>query len=488
VPLRLYNTLSRSLEPFSSRVANVATIYACGVTVYDYCHLGHARSYVAWDVLRRYLTFLGYAVHYVQNFTDIDDKILRRAQETGESMATVSDRYIAAYHEDMARLNILPATAYPRATAVIPAIIELIQQLIDCDCAYVADGDVYYAVEKFPSYGKLSGRHLSQLMAGASGRVEEEDRRKRHPLDFALWKAAKPEEARVYEPWPAPWGKGRPGWHIECSAMVQQAFGATVDIHCGGMDLIFPHHENEIAQSEAVSQRPLARWWLHNGFVTVNTEKMSKSLGNFTTIRDLLQQGVEPMALRLLVLQAQYRKPLDFTDTALDAAAKGWQTLADALRANQALPLSATEAIAPKEHPSTAAFCAAMDDDLNTAAALAVLFDLAKSLNREQHRYLHGGQLERSPSALSADWQTLVSLAQVLGLEVSPADSSPCATGLSEKEIEALIQERQAARQAKNYAESDRLRDLLLAHGIKLVDQKDGSTHWFRVPATSSSS
>lgn len=483
MPLRLYNTLSRSLEPFSPRVAGLVTIYACGVTVYDYCHLGHARSYVAWDVLRRYLTFLGYTVQYVQNFTDIDDKILRRAQENGESAATVSERYIAAYHEDMARLNILPATAYPRATSVIPEIIELIQQLIDRNYAYIANGDVYYAVERFPGYGKLSGRQLSELVAGASGRVEEEESRKRHPLDFALWKAAKPEEARVYEPWPAPWGYGRPGWHIECSAMVQQAFGTTVDIHCGGMDLIFPHHENEIAQSEAVSQCPLARWWLHNGFVTVNAEKMSKSLGNFTTIRHLLQQGVEPMALRLLVLQAQYRKPLDFTDTALEAAAKGWQTLAEALQANQVLPLVATETVPLKSHPSTAAFCAAMDDDLNTAAALGVLFDLAKSLNREQHRYLHGGSLERSPAALSADWQALVGLAQVLGLEVTPPPSAvPPDNTLSDAEVEALIQERSAARKAKNYAESDRLRDLLLAHGVKLVDQKDGTTHWFRVP------
>ncbi|XFA73587.1 cysteine--tRNA ligase [Thermosynechococcaceae cyanobacterium Okahandja] len=483
MPLRLYNTLSRSLEPFTSQEAGRVSIYACGVTVYDYCHLGHARSYVAWDVLRRYLTFLGYTVHYVQNFTDIDDKILRRAQENGESMATVSDRYIAAYHADMAQLNILPATDYPRATAVIPAIIDLIQALIDRGCAYVANGDVYYAVEQFPNYGKLSGRHLSQLVAGASGRVEEADQRKRHPLDFALWKAAKPEEAKVYEPWPSPWGAGRPGWHIECSAMVQQAFGTTVDIHCGGMDLIFPHHENEIAQSEAASQRPLARFWLHNGFVTVNAEKMSKSLGNFTTIRNLLQQGVEPMALRLLVLQAQYRKPLDFTETALEAAAKGWQTLAEALQLHQTLPLDPTGAIAVKDHPSTAAFCGAMDDDLNTAAALAVLFDLAKSLNREQHRYLHGGELGRSLRDLSGDWHTLTRLAQVLGLEVKTTDTSE--RGLSEQEIEALIQERNAARKAKNYAESDRLRDVLLAQGIKLVDQKDGSTHWFRVPIPS---
>ncbi|WKT82819.1 MULTISPECIES: cysteine--tRNA ligase [unclassified Thermosynechococcus] len=486
MPLHLYNTLSRRLEPFSPLHPERVTIYACGVTVYDYCHLGHARSYVAWDVLRRYLMFLGYHVHYVQNFTDIDDKILRRAHENGETMATVSDRYIAAYHEDMAALNILPATAYPRATEVIPEIIHLIQGLLDRGYAYVAGGDVYYAVAQFPSYGKLSGRQLEQLMAGASGRIEEEEeQRKRHPLDFALWKAAKREEMAVYEPWEAPWGKGRPGWHIECSAMVRQAFGATVDIHCGGMDLIFPHHENEIAQSEAVTQQPLARFWLHNGFVTVNAAKMSKSLGNFTTIRDLLAQGVHPMALRLLVLQAQYRKPLDFTPEALTAAAKGWQTLQEALQLNRQLSLPVIDPEAVKAHPSTQAFCQAMDEDLNTAAALAVIFELAKTLNREQHRYLHGGDWGRSPAEVSRDWHTLVALAQVLGLEAKEAPKPSPTMGLTDEEIQNLIAARTAARQAKNYAESDRLRDLLLAQGVKLVDQKDGTTHWFRVPAGS---
>ncbi|WP_298976556.1 cysteine--tRNA ligase [uncultured Thermosynechococcus sp.] len=484
MPLHLYNTLSRRLEPFSALHPERVTIYACGVTVYDYCHLGHARSYVAWDVLRRYLTFLGYSVYYVQNFTDVDDKIIRRALEQGETMAAVSDRYIAAYHEDMARLNILPANAYPRATAAIPAILDLIQSLIERGYAYVVDADVYYAVERFPNYGKLSGRQLSQLVAGASGRVEEgEEQRKHHPLDFALWKAAKPEETQVYEPWEAPWGKGRPGWHIECSAMVQQVLGPTIDIHCGGMDLIFPHHENEIAQSEAVTQQPLARFWLHNGFVTVNAEKMSKSLGNFTTIRDLLGQGVDPMALRLLVLQAQYRKPLDFTPEALTAATKGWQTLAEALRLNRQIPLPPAPPQDAKSHPSGQAFCQAMDDDLNTAAALAVIFELAKTLNREQHRYLHGGDLGRSLTEVSRDWHTLVTLAQVLGLEVKEESKASQTIGLTDEEIQELVAARTAARQAKNYAESDRLRDLLLARGVKLVDQKDGTTHWFRIPA-----
>lgn len=483
MPLHLYNTLSRRLEPFSALHPERVTIYACGVTVYDYCHLGHARSYVVWDVLRRYLTFLGYSVYYVQNFTDVDDKIIRRALEQGETMAAVSDRYIAAYHEDMARLNILPANVYPRATAAIPAILDLIQSLIERGYAYVVDADVYYAVERFPTYGKLSGRQLSQLVAGASGRVEEaEEQRKHHPLDFALWKAAKAEETQVYEPWAAPWGKGRPGWHIECSAMVRQVLGPTIDIHCGGMDLIFPHHENEIAQSEAVTQQPLARFWLHNGFVTVNAEKMSKSLGNFTTIRDLLAQGVDPMALRLLVLQAQYRKPLDFTPQALTAATKGWQTLAEALRLNQQVPLSPLDADEVKSHASTQAFCQAMDEDLNTAAALAVLFELAKTLNREQHRYLHGGDLGRSLTEVSRDWHTLVTLAQVLGLEVKEESKAVQTMGLTDEEIQELVVARTAARQAKNYAESDRLRDLLLAQGVKLVDQKDGTTHWFRIP------
>ncbi len=343
--LRLSNTLTRRTEPFEPLIPGKVSIYCCGVTVYDLCHLGHARSYIVWDVLRRYLIWSGYAVTFVQNFTDIDDKILNRAAEEGISMQEVSERNITAFEQDMAALNILPPDRMPRATRSLEAIRTLIGELEAKGAAYSADGDVYFAVTKAPDYGRLSGRHLEEQLEGASGRVSaEEEARKRHPFDFALWKAAREGEPAF----PSPWGRGRPGWHIECSAMVREELGTTIDIHLGGADLIFPHHENEIAQSEAATGEPLARWWLHNGMVNVGGEKMSKSLGNFTTIRALLDSGVSPMTLRLFVLQAHYRKPLDFTAEALDAAATGWKGL------NAALGLAARAASSPSTPPPSA--------------------------------------------------------------------------------------------------------------------------------------
>ncbi len=283
--LILDNTLTRHQEPFTPISPERVTLYCCGVTVYDDCHLGHARSYIAWDVLRRYLQWLGYTVHYVQNFTDIDDKILNRARTEGTTMQAVSDRYIAAYFRDIRRLNILDADEYPRVTEHIPAIHQLIQALVEKDYAYASDGDVYYNVGQFAAYGKLSGQQLEQMQADAGGRVDPDnpDRKKRNSFDFALWKSVKSDEPA----WESPWGMGRPGWHIECSATIRARLGETIDIHGGGGDLVFPHHENEIAQSEAVTGQPLARYWLHNGMVTVGGEKMSKSLGNFTTIRTI---------------------------------------------------------------------------------------------------------------------------------------------------------------------------------------------------------
>ncbi len=482
MPLMIYNTLSRKKEPFEPIEPGKVRMYVCGVTVYDYSHLGHARSYIGWDMVRRYLTWRGYQVHYVQNFTDIDDKIIRRSQELGIPWQTLTQRYIDAYKEDMGRLNVLPADAYPQATAVIPEIVAFIQQLIDQGYAYESVGDVYYAVERFPSYGKLSGRKLEQMEAGASGRVEEEAR-KHHPFDFALWKAAKPGEPE----WESPWGRGRPGWHIECSAMVKQLLGDAIDIHTGGEDLIFPHHENEIAQSEAALAKPLARYWMHNAFVKIQGDKMSKSLNNFTTIRSLLET-TDPMVIRLFTLQAHYRSPIDFTDQAIASAANGWHTIQEAIHyGTNFSALSGWVQDAPVELDQSAVdrFNSAMDEDFNTPVALSVLFELAKDLRREGNQLVHQGKPDRPMQQLQQQWQTLDCLINVLGLAVnSEPDASVAATsstnGLSDAEIEALIQQRQEARKTKNFAEGDRIRNQLQEKGITLIDQPGGATRWHR--------
>ncbi|MEM9979523.1 MAG: cysteine--tRNA ligase, partial [Cyanobacteria bacterium P01_D01_bin.2] len=368
----LYNTLSRHKEPFQPLTPGTAKIYCCGVTVYDYCHLGHARCYIVWDMVRRYLQWRGYDVHYVQNFTDIDDKILKRARQEGTTMEAISQRYIAAYHEDMARLNILGADEYTYATRTIDGIRRLIGELEQKGYAYAAGGDVYYEVRRFPGYGKLSGRQLDDMQAGASGRVGDDKPKKKDPFDFALWKGAKPEEPS----WESPWGPGRPGWHIECSAMVRDRMGDTIDIHMGGGDLTFPHHENEIAQSEAATGHPLSTYWMHNGMVNVNGEKMSKSLGNFTTIRQLLdaEDGLHSMALRLFLCQAQYRKPVDFTADAIASATNSWQTLKDGLLfgPNYGTQLNWEDAALELNYESEAVqrFQTAMDDDFNTPEAV----------------------------------------------------------------------------------------------------------------------
>ncbi|MCP9881260.1 cysteine--tRNA ligase [Cyanobium sp. Alchichica 3B3-8F6] len=477
--LKLTNTLSRRVEPFEPLVPGEVSIYCCGVTVYDLCHLGHARSYIAWDVLRRYLSWSGYRVTFVQNYTDIDDKILGRAAEEGSSMEAVSERNIEAFVADMARLNILPPDRMPRATRSLDAIRTLIEELEAKGAAYSADGDVYFAVMKHAGYGKLSGRDLAEQQDNAAGRVgTEEEARKQHPFDFALWKGAKPGEPSF----PSPWGPGRPGWHIECSAMVREELGNTIDIHLGGADLIFPHHENEIAQSEAATGQQLARYWLHNGMVNVGGQKMSKSLGNFTTIRALLDSGVSPMTLRLFTLQAHYRKPLDFTAEALEAAATGWKGL------NAALGLASTASAAPGATPELAAararFTAAMDDDLNTSAALAVLFELAKPLRALANRLERGdtsAAAEATSPSLAAQGELLRELAGVLGLEPEAGDAAQAATeGPSTDEIQAQIEARQAAKAARNFAEADRIRDALKAQGIELIDRPGGVTEWLR--------
>jgi cysteinyl-tRNA synthetase len=478
--LLIYNTLTRQKEPFTPINPDRVMMYCCGVTVYDDCHLGHARSYMAWDVLRRYLQWQGCTVRYVQNFTDIDDKILNRAKAEGSTMQAVSDRYIAAYFRDIRRLNILDADEYPRVTEHIPAIHQLIQGLVEKGYAYAIDGDVYYSVRQFVEYGKLSGQKLEQMQAGAGGRVavDAPDQKKRDPFDFALWKSVKPGEPA----WESPWGMGRPGWHIECSAMIRARLGETIDIHGGGGDLVFPHHENEIAQSEALTGQPFARYWMHNGMVTVGGEKMSKSLGNFTTIRALLDgewadypQPVDPMAVRLFILQAHYRKPLDFTPEAIAAAEKGWQTLNAALTAelpSHGLSVNALDAESVKR------FQSALDDDLNTAAALAVLFELAKSIQREVNLRTHQGTQDLSDQHLDRAGQTLRQLARVLGLEASQPEVP--SSDLDTAWVETLLYQRQTARQEKRYAESDRIRDELQAAGITVVDRPSGKTEWHR--------
>jgi len=494
VSLRLTNTLTRRTEPFTPMQEGKVSIYCCGVTVYDLCHLGHARSYINWDVLRRYLIWRGLEVTFVQNFTDIDDTILKRASEEDSSMTEVSERNIDAFHTDMDALGILRPDKMPRATQCLDGIRSLIAELEAKGAAYSADGDVYFAVMKHAGYGKLSGRDLSEQQENAAGRVADaEEARKQHPFDFALWKGAKPGEPSF----PSPWGDGRPGWHIECSAMVRAELGNTIDIHLGGADLVFPHHENEIAQSEAATGQELAQVWMHNGMVNVGGQKMSKSLGNFTTIRALLESGVSPMTLRLFVLQAHYRKPLDFTAEALEAAATGWKGLNAALglgerhgdslgwRAASALEIGAVTASDSPDGDALLAmhqrFIEAMDDDLNTSGALAALFDLGKPLRAIANRLDrgdHGDRPAQELGELAPRWLLLRELAAALGLRWEQDPNRSDAD--DDAAIEAAVEARRAAKASKNYAEADRIRDELTDRGIELIDRPGGITEWIR--------
>ncbi|NJS09403.1 MAG: cysteine--tRNA ligase [Microcoleus sp. CSU_2_2] len=517
--LTLYNSLTRRESPFEPIEPGKVLMYCCGVTVYDYCHVGHARAYIVWDMVRRYLIWRGYDVRYVQNFTDIDDRILNRASEINSTMEAVAERFIDEYFVDMDNLNILRADEYPRATHTMDGIKRLIHELENKGYAYASGGDVYYNVRQFADYGKLSGRKLEEMQAGASGRLETEEiegQKKQDSSDFALWKSAKPGESA----WDSSWGKGRPGWHIECSAMVRDCLGETIDIHCGGTDLIFPHHENEIAQSEAVTGKSLANYWMHNAFVTVNGKKMSKSLHNFITIRDLLEgnwsgepesdppklgqawghrpykggsksqsggKAVEPMAVRLFVLMAQYRSQIDFTEEAIASAKNGWQTLKEGLlfgtQHGSKLGWDVEKIDNLTEQDSTVVhqFQAAMDQDFNTPGALTVLFELAKELAKEGNVLVHQGKTETAAELLQQKWVTLVNLAGVLGLEVEPeAETEISVGGLTDEEIEAMIQQRKDVRKAKDFAEGDRIRNELKDRGIILIDQKDGTTIWHR--------
>ncbi|WP_062373876.1 cysteine--tRNA ligase [Halomonas sp. KX33721] len=461
--MHIYNTLTRRKEPFKPLVDGKVSMYVCGMTVYDYCHLGHARVMVAFDVITRYLRHRGYDVTYVRNITDIDDKILKRAEENGEPIDALTERMIAAMHEDEARLNVLPPSQEPRATEHIGDIIRMIETLVEKGFAYAADnGDVYYRVRKFADYGKLNNRQLDDMRSGA--RVEV-DVHKEDPLDFVLWKAAKPGEAH----WHSPWGDGRPGWHIECSAMSTCCLGDTFDIHGGGPDLTFPHHENEIAQSEAATGKTYVNTWMHAGAVRVNQEKMSKSLGNFFTIRDVLAEH-DPEVVRYLLVASHYRSAINYSVDSLVEARKSLTRLYTALDGVNADEQAAASDAAER-------FTAAMDDDFNTPIALAALFDLARDLNRAK-----SDQPAEAPRLAGE----LKRLAGVLGLlQQTPQTFLKGAqqqVALSEEEIEAKIAERQAAKGSKDFARADAIRDELAALGIILKDSREGTTWVIEAP------
>ena len=460
--LKLYNSLTRAKEIFTPLEPGKVRMYVCGMTVYDYCHLGHARVMVVFDVLARYLRMKGFEVTYVRNITDIDDKIIQRAAETGVPFETLTDRFTEAMHEDERALGCLPPDEEPRATRSISAIIDMIQRLIDKGYAYVGEnGDVYYAVGKFEGYGKLSGKKPEELRAGARVEVNES---KRDPLDFVLWKRAKPGEPA----WDSPWGPGRPGWHIECSAMSTTCLGAHFDIHGGGADLQFPHHENEIAQSEGATGEPFVNYWIHAGFVRVDKEKMSKSLGNFFTIREILKQFPGEV-VRFFILTSHYRSPLDYSHESLEKARAGLTRLYTALRGLAPVP---PEAARLEGDPWLERFQAAMDDDLNTPGALAVMFDLAKEINRLREK--DPGEAARLGAILKFMGNTLGILTQEPEAFLKGGRET-----LPPQEIEDLIRAREQAREARDWATADRIRDRLKAQGITLEDTPQG-TLWRR--------
>ncbi|MDT8444155.1 MAG: cysteine--tRNA ligase [Desulfuromonadales bacterium] len=487
MPLRVFNTLSGKKEEFQPLVPGKVGMYVCGVTVYDYCHIGHARANIVFDIVYRYLQYSNYDVTYVRNYTDVDDKIIARANQRGISSQELSEKFIQAFDEDMAALGLRKPTHEPKATAYMAQIITLVERLIDKGLAYESAGDVYYSVDKFSSYLKLSKRNMEEMLAGARIAAGEQ---KRNPMDFALWKAAKPGEPN----WESPWGAGRPGWHIECSAMSSSLLGTTFDIHGGGRDLIFPHHENEIAQSEGATGKPFVKYWLHNGFVNVNQEKMSKSLGNFFTIRDILK-SYDPEVVRFFILSAHYRSPIDFSDQNLEESRTGLSRFYEALALldkNLAtrvaadtkrgqVPEALTEPV-DKLVRLEERFRNAMDDDFNTALAIGHMFDAVRAVNRilTEENLLHGSLA----AILSKAHDDLLRLGDVLGI----LGSNPAAwlarsaregladAGLSGAKIEALIAERREARARRDFARADRIRDELAAKGVLLLDSPEGTT------------
>jgi cysteinyl-tRNA synthetase len=482
--LRIHNTLSGKKEVLQPIEPGHVKIYVCGITSYDYCHIGHARSALAFDMVVRYLRYRGYRVTFVRNFTDIDDKIIARAEEQGTSSEELANRFITEFYTDMEKLGIVSPDIEPRATEHIPEMIELIETLVDGGKAYPAGGDVYYVVDSFPEYGKLSKRNIEDMKAGARIAVNEQ---KKHPMDFVLWKASKPGEPQ----WQSPWGPGRPGWHIECSAMCKKYLGETFDIHGGGQDLIFPHHENEIAQSEAANCKKFVNLWIHHGFVTISDEKMSKSLGNFLTIRDTLDH-YHPEILRFFIFSSHYRSPLDFSESAMQDAHTGLQRLYESVAAVDALdtlditdnsPSTISDKDRQKLQQLESRFQHAMDNDFNTAQAQGIFFDTVKTINRVR------AAVEDQPAVgdiieLRNCVTTLKRLAEVMGLLREDATTflqsskqqmvAKC--DIDEAEIENLIAERIRCRKEKNWNRGDEIRDLLLAKNIDLKDGPDGTT------------
>lgn len=466
--LRVFNTLTRQKEIFKTQKPNVVNMYVCGPTVYNYIHIGNARSIIAFDTIRRYLEYRGYKVNYVSNFTDVDDKLIKEANAENTTVPAVAARYIEAFKEDVGKLNVMPATANPKASENIPDIIQFIQDLIDKGYAYESAGNVYYRARKFKHYGELSDQNIDELEQGASQHVAEDElTRKEDPIDFAMWKAAKPKEIS----WDSPWGKGRPGWHIECSVMSMKYLGETLDIHGGGQDLEFPHHENEIAQSEAETGKKFANYWLHNGFVTIGAddEKMSKSLGNFVTVHDLVKT-IDPQVIRFLMATTQYRRPIRYSQENLADAQANLNKLKHALTNVQYRMKDAEDghdtAVEQAVVKIKTGFEDAMDDDFNAQNGMTQLYELAKLMNN------YANETNVKQETLSSMAQIFVDLTSVFGLCFE-------AQGLLDADVEALIQARIDARKAKDFAKSDAIRDELKEKGIVLEDTPQG-TRWRR--------
>jgi cysteinyl-tRNA synthetase len=464
--LRVYNTLSHKKEEFQTLEPNVVKMYVCGPTVYSDAHIGHAMSAIVFDVARRYLEYRGYQVRFVMNFTDVDDKIINRAKKLGVDPHSLAESYIVAFRKHLEDLNILAATVNPRATQTMDKILSMINGLIDKGFAYpAANGDVYFRVTRDPGYGKLSGRRIEDMQAGSRIEIEEE---KEHPMDFAIWKAAKPGEPA----WDSPWGKGRPGWHIECSAMNLDILGEQIDIHGGGNDLVFPHHENEIAQTECFTGKPFARYWMHNGMLQLQGEKMSKSVGNLVTIDEFLSHH-EADALRMMVLNGSYRAPLSYSDEIMDAAERGLDRLRSALKpAPAGTPGASTEVRAVLDKQTETAqqtFIESMDDDFNSAGGLAALFELVRTVNTARDAGATDAELKPAQD-------TLCTLTGVLGLRLGEKKAS---SGGADKFITLLVEVRSEMRKQKNWAMSDLIRDRLKELGVAIEDNKDGTTwHW----------